>query len=232
MVGMDNIAAVPGLRVLGSVRVVAARGKPPTAPRRMTEVIAYLALRPGRSPEEFSEAMWGEGAQLRRGAGASRNNYLASARGWLGTHPQDGHPWVALVPEWGYCLAADTDVDWWRWCDLLGTGPTDQVPTSVLDQALSLVEGRPLSGIDGDRWEWAMTHKTAMCDAVATACVVRAERAARAGQWRTVQRVTCLGLDVDPMDDALHALAVAAGRRGYLDAAAFAATCRAPAQNL
>lgn len=205
--------AGPLVRLLGSVRVEGARGARPNAPGRMTEVVAWLALHPGSGPDDFTEAIWPDGLRRGRSRGMVRNQYLAQARKWLG-YAQDGHPFVPLVTDGrGYRLAGDVRVDWGDFLDL-APDPA-QAATEDLDAALGLVAGRPLSGLRDSGWEWAMTDKTVMCDHVARVALERAHRAAADRQWRRVQVVASQGLDVDPWDEDLHALAVLAGQHGY-----------------
>lgn len=233
-------AARPLVRLLGPVQILGALGPQPESVHRSTEVIAYLALHPGRSAQAFSEAIFpGEGiytSQSRRSTtkrtgkdgakagskgsplGSKRNTYLRNARRWLGDS-DDGHPYVGLVPEIGYTLAADTPVDWWVFQELVGSA-IGATSTANLKSALELVDGQPLSGVDELRYKWAMSDKTEILDAVADVAHELARRATIAGDARTASWAAAKGLECNPVNEALWRDAITAAWQSGVPGAA------------
>lgn len=194
----------PLVRVLGPIAIEYATGTAPAAHRRMAEVLAYLALCPGRSHEAFTEAIFpGE-----RSHAGKRNKYLSQARSWLGT-ASDGTPYVALVPEHGYRLHQDTQVDWNLFTKLIGRR-IDQAETAQLVRALRLVTGEPLGGVDPKRYEWAQLWKTEAIQAIADVAHEVAYRALQIGDARTAAWAAATGLAVEPVSEALWRDAMAA----------------------
>lgn len=196
----------PQVRLLGPVHVAGATGKKPTAPRRMTEVVAYLALHGGAGPQTFTEAIFP--LDRSKKAGQKRNQYMASARNWLG-HGDQGQPYVAIVDQDGYHLDESTAVDWWLFQELVQDG-LDQTPTSHLRAALDLVTGQPLSGTEEDRYAWADTDRQEIVAAVADVAHELARRALDIGDARTATLAAAKGLDVEPVSEALWRDAIAA----------------------
>lgn len=188
---------LPLIRVLGPITIESARGKRPESWRRVAEIVAYLALFPRRSADAFTEAIFpGE-----RNNGSKRNTYLGYARRWLGTNEQ-GRPFVGLVPETGYALNDDAQVDWVIFQELVGDDIAS-ASTEDLVAALTLVTGEPISGIDSSRYEWAQVLKGEMVAAIADVAHEVAHRALHDGDPRTATWAAGLGLAVEPVNEAL-----------------------------
>ena len=198
-------ATQPQLRVLGPVpALMGERGKRPGSPKRSLEILAYLALHPGQPYQAFDEAIF-PGERVTAG---KRNQYLSNTRGWVGV-ADDGHPYVALVEEAGYRLAEDTSVDWWHFQQLVS--PTiAQASSERLRQALSLVDGQPLGGIDADRYQWAMSDQAEILAAVADVAHELARRAISSGDARTAHWAAAKGLEAEPVSEALWRDAITA----------------------
>lgn len=198
----------PHVRLLGPVHVAGATGKKPTAPRRMTEIVVYLALHGGHGPQAFTEAIFPTDRSTK--AGQKRNQYMTSARHWLG-HAPHGQPYVAIVNDGGYRLDEATAVDWWLFQDLVSsTGDISTAPTKNLRAALDLVDGQPLSGTDEDRYAWADTDRQEIIAAVADVAHELARRALDIGDARTATLAAAKGLEVEPVSEALWRDAIAA----------------------
>lgn len=189
---------VPLLRLLGDVEIQRATGKRPQAPRRATELIAFLALHPGDSYEPLDAALW----PGQRVTAAKRNGPVNQARTWLGT-AADGHPWVSLVPEHGYRLAPDTACDWTRFLALIGP---DLAATSTahLTAALGLVAGQPLTVRSGrGTWAWAEPDRQEMIAAIADVAHQLSVRALHSGDATTAEWAAAKGLMVEPSSEQL-----------------------------
>lgn len=196
----------PQVRLLGPVHVANATGKKPTAPRRMTEIVAYLALHGGQGPQAFTEAIFP--IDRSKKTGQKRNQYMTSARNWLG-HAPEGQPYVAIVDEAGYHLDDETAVDWWLFQDLVGNR-IGSAPTRNLRAALDLVDGQPLSGTEEDRYVWADTDRQEIIAAVADVAHELARRCLDIGDARTAALAAAKGLEVEPVSEALWRDAIAA----------------------
>lgn len=202
-------ALPPRVQLLGDVCVLGAPGPTGGRPRRLREIVAYLALEPGRSERAFSEALFPEaltGPQLR----SRRNTYLGLARSWMGP-ASDGTPCVGLVPLTGYRLHESVDVDWDDFQDLVGADPST-AGTADLESALTLVQGRPMGGLEEHRWDWAMHHKTTMCERVAEVGLEAASRAASDGRFGAASRWSSVGLLAEPGHEGLWDVAIRAAR--------------------
>lgn len=195
---------LPLITVLGPVGVSAARGQRPESYHRILEVLTYLALHPGQSPAAFNEAIF-PGQRIN---GQKRNTYMAYARRWLG-NADDGHPFVGLVPETGYALAKDAQLDWALFQTLIGSS-IGEASTERLKAALELVHGEPLSGVDATRYEWAQPVKTEIIAAVADVAHEVARRATIAGDPRTAAWAATKGLAAEPVNEALWRDAITA----------------------
>lgn len=207
-------APAPRVRVLGDVSIDGTRGQRPGLARRAREVITYLALNPGGSEVAFTEAIFpgqAGGLKVRK----NRNEYMRVARKWVGW-ADDGHPFVCMVPQGGYALSG-VGVDWIDFQQLTGDDITAAC-TADLRAALSLVRGRPLSGLEEQRWDWAMPIKTAMVDAVVKVSREVTSRGLRDGDLSAAAAAAEIGVMVAPWDeglwDAAETVAHATGGRG------------------
>lgn len=201
----------PRVRVLGDVVIDGTRGERPPLARRVREVVTYLALYPGGSEAAFTEAIFpGQvaGEKVRK----NRNEYMRLARKWVGK-ADDGRPFVCLVPEGGYALEG-VSVDWDRFCELTGPQVT-RASSEDLREALALVRGRPLSGLEEQRWEWAMALKSVMSEGVVEVAREVVRRSLQRDDLSAAAAAAEVGVMVAPWDeslwDAAETVAVAMG---------------------
>lgn len=188
----------PRIQLLGDVTIDGAHGKRPDAPGRATELIAYLALRPCTTHEPLDAAMW----PGQRVIATKRNGPISQARSWLGT-ATDGHPYVALVGELGYRLAADTTVDWHQLRDLVGE-TISTTSTDSLKTALHLVQGQPLTvKTRSGSWAWAEVDRQEMIATIADLAHELSNRALRSGDARTAAWASAKGVMVEPASETL-----------------------------
>lgn len=198
----------PLLRLLGPVELRHAQGRQPGSPRRALELLAYLALHPGRDERAFNSAIF-PGERPGEKLTGKRNGYMRGARAWMG-EKADGQPWVSLVNDaGGYSLSEDTAVDWWLFQRLMGDSIAD-TPTDSLKAALELVDGQPLSGIDNSRWAWAEADTIEILSAVADVAHELATRATSAGDSRTAAWAAAKGLEAEPVSEVLWRDAITA----------------------
>lgn len=192
----------PLLRLLGeTVTLDNPGGKKPAAPGRSLEVLAYLALHPGRDETAFTEAIF-PGKIYDKRIRQLRNNYMAAARAWVGTAEGDDHPFVALVDDGGYRLADDMPTDWGIFQRLVGDDISN-ASTEDLIKAMSLVTGAPMSRVTAGRYAWATSAMTEIRASVADVAHELSSRAARDGSPRTAMEAAMKGLWADPLMEVL-----------------------------
>jgi DNA-binding SARP family transcriptional activator len=141
--GSDDPADVGvGIGLLGPVEIVGSKAS--LARRhRLTELIAYLAFHSeGVTGERLAAALWPE----HRVTSQTVANRLHEARQALGPAP-DGRGRIRLV-HGRHKLSGDVATDWGRFLELTGprSGP------SSWRRALSLVRGRPFTGLSQGDW--------------------------------------------------------------------------------
>lgn len=201
----DEIPQLPGatgpvVRVLGKVEVIGAHGPRPASQRRITEVVAYLAMHPGDA-ETFSHAIF-PGEQIGPKLSHKRQTYMTTARRWLGRDPH-GHPYVAEVDDTnGYHVTPDVTLDWHHMQTLIGDDITHATDDD-LHEALTLVTETPFSGIDPTRWDWAATEISEICATVADIAHELATRALRTGDSTTATWAATKGLMAEPVSEVL-----------------------------
>ncbi len=198
--------------VLGTVQV---NGAPESFRhrRRLTELVAYLAMHPeGSTTDAFATALWPD----RRVPLQTLANRLSEARRALG-FATDGRP--RLRKRSSRHLIAEAETDWDRFRDLASEG----CGADSWRRALALVRGRPFDGLD--RGEWAHLEgfsATMEASVVSVACRLGDHSIGRGrpdlAHWAGLQ-----GLLVSPWDERLYRLLMRAadglGNRGGIDAA-------------
>lgn len=193
----------PMLRLLGPISI---DGVDPSLVadnkrNRLIELAAYLVLHPGRDGEEISHALGGS----RPWAAPTRQSQMSRLRNWLGTAP-DGDPYVAPVTErTGYRLSDAMRCDWISFQRLARRGLSTADPDLlVLDRALRLVTGQPLSGAPTGRYNWAdlVRHEmhAAITDVAHTLGLVYLQR----GKLDEARAALGRGLLADPVSELLY----------------------------
>jgi len=147
---------LPRLTLLGPVWA-RARGIPPTKQKPyLTEVLAFLAMRPpGATPEEVAERFNVSPTKAR--------DYVNRVRDWLGVNPRTGTPHLpdarkapaALERGVGVYQVLDllVDVDLFRRLRVRGVS-RGRDGVEDLRQALRLVQGRPFDRLRLGGWSW------------------------------------------------------------------------------
>ena len=187
----------PRLIMLGSVEVIhTAELGERNKLGQLTELAMFVALNPGCDSQAIDDAIW-PGSVVTR---TTRNTAISKLRRWLGTDAR-GAP---LLPrtEGRYTFRPEVRSDWNDWCELLPHGPQNAT-THDLRTAVSLVQGRPLSGRGRRPYAWADHHAQDMIAAIVDACHELAVRSSSAGEYREALRVALLGLSVEPAAELL-----------------------------
>lgn len=203
----------PRLLLLGPIEVRGASDELiPGRVRRATELVAYLALRPGATRHELDEVMW-PGRRVTR---TTRNQFVSRARLWLG-RDERGVPHLPLVADEGsYRLQASVSCDWYDFVRLARRGLQGEIPaTQDLAAALDLVRARPLLGVDPASYSWADDACQLMVSTIVDVAHLLSVTQLAAGKILDAARFATRGLLVEPASETLHRDAIrAAGVRG------------------
>lgn len=183
----------PLVQLLGPVELLHPRGTVERSKQRqLTEIAAYLALRPGRDHHHLSEAIWPGARTLDN----TRNTAMSKLRKWLGS-TADGEDYVPRVLHDGYRLHPAVRSDWDLFRELLPDGPP-AAETSALAAALELVQGRPLAGTNPRRYAWAEPDRQDMISTIVDAAHELARRALLDGNAPLARHAAAAGLQADP----------------------------------
>nr|WP_237534385.1 LysM peptidoglycan-binding domain-containing protein [Streptomyces sp. SID3343] len=190
----------PEIMVLGPVEI-AGVGKPAEASKRarLTELAAYMVLRPGTGHADVDAAMWPDST-----SSANRYTAVSKLRRWLGTDP-DGEPYLPMIGDGGYRLAAGVTCDWHRFQLLahrgMRLGP-EGVP--ALTEALTLVRGAPFGALSPRRYIWAEYLRQEMISAIVDVAAVLGELHLTDGDVRAAKVALGKGLAVSPESEMLY----------------------------
>jgi nucleoid-associated protein YgaU len=208
--------SAPRVLLLGSVTVDGAHDDAvPNRRRRLTELVAYLALHPGASYHEIDEALW----PGQRVVTDTRNALVSRARRWLGQTP-DGQPYLPPVAAEGdYRLHPAVGCDWHDFTHHARLGlHAEGGGEAPLATALALVRGRPFLGVDPRDYAWAEADTQQMISTVVDVAHVLAGIRLEAGDHRGAQHAAVRGLLAEPCSELLYRDALrAASLRGDHD---------------
>ncbi|MGQ0631509.1 MAG: hypothetical protein ACT4P1_10735 [Sporichthyaceae bacterium] len=199
---MAEAVALPRVLVLGPVEIVGVVDEAqPGRRRRVTELIAYLALHPGASQHQLDEALW-PGVRVSRN---TRNPLVSRARSWLGV-AADGQPYVSLVGEGQqYDLRPEVSCDWHDFRALAKRGlAAGATGLDDLTAALDLVRGRPFLGVNPAAYGWAEADAQDMISAIVDVAHALAEGALTASDQRRARWAAAKGLSVEPCAELLY----------------------------
>ncbi|GGA67858.1 hypothetical protein GCM10011490_18070 [Pseudoclavibacter endophyticus] len=225
---LASLAHRPWVRLLGPVELLGAAGDPPVTPqthtinnstvKRATELVAYLALHPGVTAEQFHAAFWPGKDPRGKTAASNRNGLATRARKWLGTSA-DGQPYFPHVGSDGYRLDERVTTDWHVLLELIGNDPAT-APAPRLRAALDLVRGQPFAGVKERFYGWAEITRMDMLATIADTCHELAVRALDMGDVGAARTTAALGREIDPINemawrDALQAELLASDHEGF-----------------
>ena len=193
----------PQLRILGPVDITGVDPNAVAASKRarLLELAAYLALFPGRSGEDVSEALGGRAPW----APPTRQSNMSRLRGWLGDNPA-GHPYVQPVGDRsGYRLSETMRCDWTRAQQLIHRG-FDRGPDGItlLEQALQLVRGRPFADAPVGRYTWADLIRHEIVALITDAAHVVANAHLADQNPRAARAALKRGLSAEPTSELLY----------------------------
>lgn len=158
----------PYVRVLGRVEIESGTarelGKPELS--RSTELLAFLALHPHATTEEYARAFWPN--KTPQQASASMRKLTNVTRNWLGDAPDGEHYLPRHDVSNGYRAHQDVRSDWGDFQALVGEDPL-HTATENLVEALLLVRDQPFTGIKDRFYTWAELDKELMISAIADA---------------------------------------------------------------
>lgn len=184
----------PQILLMGTVEIANASGPvEPSKQARLTELAAILAVHPGCDHTTIDEC-YSPGKRVTDNA---RNTQISKLRRWLGKTAEGDDFLPRYQVDTGYKFHEHVTSDWSQWNELLPEGPAN-APTEALEQALSLVRGRPFHGVRARYYTWAETLKQDMIRAIVDASYELARRRFMDGRWRGAEEATLTGLEVEP----------------------------------
>lgn len=195
----------PAIRLLGPIALV---GVDPAAVEakkinRLTELAAFLSLRPGVTADEISRKL---GTDTNPWSAATRQGYISRLRTWLG-RDADGELYLPNVDarRGGYRLSDSFETDWDQFRDLSRRGLADpETAIDQLKQAMELVSGLPLSNVPADRYAWSSWIQREMIDAVVEVAHALAAACQKLGDVTEARRAVVRGLQADPVSELLY----------------------------
>nr|WNW41351.1 bacterial transcriptional activator domain-containing protein [Streptomyces sp. Li-HN-5-13] len=191
--------------------VLGAAGSPDPAGRpRLTELAAYLALRPGTERTTIDRDIHPGAAHLDPRATAERladplPAKLAALAGWLGTSPE-GRDYLEAQAADSYALAPAVSCDWDEFRSLYRRGmrSTSSTADAALAHALALVRGAPFAEAPAGAFAWAEPERQDMLAAIVDTAHELAARRLQYGDHRTAEAAIFRALAVAPEVELLH----------------------------
>ncbi|MFD0257604.1 LysM peptidoglycan-binding domain-containing protein [Kitasatospora indigofera] len=204
----------PRIRLLGPVDVLGAAGPAePAALLRLTELAAYLALRPGADHTALDHDLHPGAAHLEphpaggHGDGPSTPlpAKLADLAAWFGSSP-DGRAFLRTDTAEGYAFAPTVTCDWDEFRSLYRRGmrSTSATADAALAHALALVRGAPFAEAPPAAFGWAEAERQDMIAAIVDTAHELAARRLQYGDHRSAEAAVFRGLAVAPDVELLH----------------------------
>ncbi len=201
----------PRIRLLGPVDVAGTGGTAePGALGRLTELAAYLALRPGADHAALDHDLHPGAAHLdpHPTAADARNplsDKLADLAAWLGT-TSDGRPLLVTGQAEGCTFAPAVTCDWDEFRSLYRRGmrSTSATADAALAHALALVRGAPFAEAPPASYGWAEAERQDMIAAIVDTAHELAARRLQYGDHRSAEAAVFRGLAVAPDVELLH----------------------------
>ncbi|MEV7026831.1 LysM peptidoglycan-binding domain-containing protein, partial [Kitasatospora sp. NPDC093558] len=201
----------PRIRLLGPVDVAGALGTvEPGNLTRLTELAAYLALRPGADHTALDHDLHPGAAHLdpHPTTAEARSPLLAKIAGlaaWLGATP-DGRAFLPADTPDGYSFAPAVTCDWDEFRSLYRRGmrSTSATADAALAHALALVRGAPFAEAPPASYGWAEAERQDMIAAIVDTAHELAARRLQYGDHRSAEAAVFRGLAVAPDVELLH----------------------------
>ncbi|MFD8595501.1 LysM peptidoglycan-binding domain-containing protein [Kitasatospora sp. NPDC059646] len=206
-----HLRSAPRIRLLGPADVLGVAGSTDPAGRlRLTELAAYLALRPGSEHAVIDRDIHPGAAHLDPKATVERLAEplpvkLAALAAWLGTSPE-GRDYLDPAPAETYTLAPTVGCDWDEFRSLYRRGmrSTSTTADAALAHALALVRGAPFAEAPAGTFAWAETERQDMLAAIVDTAHELAARRLQYGDHRTAEAAIFRALAVAPDVELLH----------------------------
>ncbi|MFC5645919.1 BTAD domain-containing putative transcriptional regulator [Kitasatospora cinereorecta] len=206
-----TMRGAPRIRLLGPADVLGAAGSAePSATARLTELAAYLALRPGTEHTVLDRDIHPGAAHLDPRATVERlaeplPAKLVALSGWLGA-ATDGRPFLSAERAEAYTLAPTVTCDWDEFRSLYRRGmrSTSATADAALAHALALVRGAPFAETPAGAYGWAETERQDMLAAIVDTAHELAARRLQYGDHRTAEAAIFRALAVAPDVELLH----------------------------
>ncbi|MER5351477.1 BTAD domain-containing putative transcriptional regulator [Kitasatospora sp. NPDC002551] len=203
--------STPRIRLLGPVDVAGTGGSAePGAVLRLTELAAYLVLRPGADHLALDHDLHPGAAHLdphptTPDARGPLPDKLADLAAWLGNAP-DGRPFLATDSTEGYTFAPAVTCDWDEFRSLYRRGmrSTSATADAALAHALALVRGAPFAEAPPAAFGWAESERQDMIAAIVDTAHELAARRLQYGDHRSAEAAVFRGLAVAPDVELLH----------------------------
>jgi len=193
---VPETATGPRILLLGPIRMEGAVGDIADKDQgRAMELAAFIALYPGADQTAIGTAMW-PGKTV---TAWWRHGEVAKLRRWLGAAP-DGRFYLPRLREtsrWGYQLHPAMATDWDQFQELLPHGASG-APTDNLEQALTLVRGRPFADAKPRYYAFAEETMQEMIAAIVDAAYELGRRRLHEGAWQQATTAATHGLTVEP----------------------------------
>ncbi len=201
----------PRIRLLGPVDVAGAAGTAePGALGRLTELAAYLALRPGADHAALDHDLHPGAAHLdphptAADARSPLPDKLADLAAWLGS-TADGRALLVTGSTEGYAFAPAVTCDWDEFRSLYRRGmrSTSATADAALAHALALVRGAPFAEAPPASYGWAEAERQDMIAAIVDTAHELAARRLQYGDHRSAEAAVFRGLAVAPDVELLH----------------------------
>jgi DNA-binding SARP family transcriptional activator len=207
--GQEDTQAAPIISILGSVSVLNPQGEAPKTPgagsvsasaiARCTALVAFLALNPGASSEEYHEAFWPTADPSGQTASSNRNKLSNLTRNYLGQR-HNGEMYFPHVDAAGYKLHPEIRTDWHVFLELIGEN-LSRTSTPRLVAALRLIRGQPFSGVKDKLYGWAELARGEMIAAICDAAHELAGRSLKTGSTANARLAGSVGRIVDPANE-------------------------------
>ncbi|WP_405362428.1 LysM peptidoglycan-binding domain-containing protein [Kitasatospora sp. NBC_00085] len=205
------VRTAPRIRLLGPVDVAGAAGtaEPAVLPR-LTELAAYLALRPGADHNALDHDLHPGAAHLdphptAADAKSPLPAKLADLAAWFGSSAE-GRAFLPTDTPDGYTFAPTVTCDWDEFRSLYRRGmrSTSATADAALAHALALVRGAPFAEAPPAAYGWAEAERQDMIAAIVDTAHELAARRLQYGDHRNAEAAVFRGLAVAPDVELLH----------------------------
>lgn len=194
----------PLVHVLRPVPYVAGVGEyTGESPERVLELVVLMALRPGLSRVQIADIMGDRGAHGAPWADNTCRARLSQARAWLGTDASGADYVLRASQTGGYRMQPVVETSWAVFARLADRGLREGTQgLHLLDAALDLVGGDPLSGVPLDRYDVFAAERQEWVNRIADVAHAASVRHLSVDA-RKARTAAAVGLGVDRANEAL-----------------------------